>query len=389
MKKSHLRRLRTSAIIITSIMLYASLSNASQKSFQLPPLFQQHEIKGNHAGMQVLAMGVLRQCMRNDGFRRYAQERVRSETQMVVNHLVGHAQPSCLSEEGEIPSDRILPSNGVGDCSLYFYKGKYNIKRKGQIKRIPRGDVDSTLSQLDDKTINHYLSIAKIAMSRCSDDSIMLRSHLDLKGGAWQFYFFNSLMWTIQGGVRLAQAITLREGIHSVSLLAERGYNYLRGGAAQAIRPHLSETGQQMARGLTQALEGMAGPVLNYVQQYGSTPVEMGVTMVQNLGQAAVETGISAFATGSGPGQTTARDIAQTALGNTTNVIGQAFDSAGRLMYQLATNGGGSAWVYAAADVLHNSVPEVTQEVAVNTIVNAPAWAWLAKLLEFTWIVRL
>lgn len=367
---------------IVSASLISMAAFGCQKDFQLPPLFQQRELKGNHAGMQVLAMGMFRQCMRHDGFRRYAQERVRSEVSSVLGHVMDHATPSHLSEDGEIPQDRLISTNGVGPCSLNFYKGKFNIKRKGQIKRIPRGNVDGTLSQLDEKTINHYLSIAKISMSRCSDDSVMLRSHLELPGGALEIVVYNGLMWIMQGGARLMHAITIREGIHGLSVLAEQGYNYVRRNGAAVARNRLSDTGQQMARGLVQAMEGMAGPALNYVQQYGSTPVEIGVNMLQSGAQSLAETGINAL-NGVTPDLSVQniRDTAQSIMGNNT-VVSQVTDTAGRLMHQFTTAEGGTYFVYAAADAIHNTMPETSQGIAVASAASPGIWDFFYKLLE-------
>ncbi len=352
---------------------------------KLPPLFQpyfakasegrQREIKGNHAGTQILAMGILKQYMRNPEFRKIAQQEVRSQVNTVVDYLVKRAKPSQLGEDGVIPSQRIVPLNDVGDCSLHFYRGRFNVSRNGRIKRIPKCDMDNNLGELDEKTINSYLSIAKIGMSKCSDDSIRLNSHMELHGGVWQLIVLNNLMFILQGAGRSLWLMTTRQAVNNyATILQERGAQLVNYVAPQ-LSPRTQEVTSLVTNALAQVGAGAAQYTTRATQSLADNVATIGQNALTNLTEVAID---RTRGTHSLPS-------AQQVFEYGATIMDQGTERVVELLRQNIVPGAGIV-----SDTIGNVVlsrfPDAAQEATTTVATNATSWAWLGNLMEFSWV---
>jgi hypothetical protein len=122
---------------------------------QMRKCFMPREYKSN-AATQVLAMGLMRQFNR----------RMRVE-------------PVILDTRGEIPQQYILRLNDTGKCSLYYNKSQFST----ECGLVPRENVDDILGGMDCTSMSHFLALNKIAMSKGSDQEMILRAFMMGRGG--------------------------------------------------------------------------------------------------------------------------------------------------------------------------------------------------------------
>src|SRR5579863_6465834 len=113
-----------------------------------------------NAAQQILAMGLMRQMCKRVRF-----------------------QPVILDTRGEIPQACILRTNDTGKCSLYYQNENFLSGSESSMCPVPRENVDDLLGQLDRKTMGHFLALNKIAMSRGSDQEMILRAMMMGNGG--------------------------------------------------------------------------------------------------------------------------------------------------------------------------------------------------------------
>jgi len=180
-----MKAIKSSALIIGS-MLSSGILNSSQYDAKLfSQLRNATPSQGSHQAIQprrltapeqVLAVGLMRQFKKN----------YKAASSLLRQGYEGQVR---LGKDGEIPESCILPLNNIGKCPLSFKDREFSSCNT----MVPHENVDDILGRLDDKTMEQYLTLGKIGVSKGSDEALMLRSCIGGRGGGPALAYYGGI----------------------------------------------------------------------------------------------------------------------------------------------------------------------------------------------------